>query len=140
MISGSVDVYAGYMPIDRDRATNPSNFWGSFCSSIFACARERDDMAHFWRKGASDWCHICGTVQETNVEIDYPTNAMHQFMGHGDDGAECDEGRFLRICVDCGETVVKTARDEIKQAVRNNPALTSEDAGDIHFDFGVNLN
>jgi len=82
-------------------------------------------MARFWKK-SWDWCHICGTRQDTNVDISYPSNAEHQFFGHGQDGTLKEVGKYLRICAACGETIVRIGRGEIDSAVRNNPALTSE--------------
>ena len=79
-------------------------------------------MAQFWKK-SWDWCHICGTRQGNCVEIVYPSNAEHQFSGDHGDGSEGDGGKFLRICADCGETIVRIGRGEMTDAVRNNPAL-----------------
>jgi hypothetical protein len=82
-------------------------------------------MARFWKK-SWDWCHICGTRQDTNVDISYPSNAEHQCSGDGNDGSGDDIGRYLRICADCGETIVRIGRGEIREAVRNNPALVTK--------------
>jgi hypothetical protein len=79
-------------------------------------------MARFWSK-SWDWCHVCGTRQGHNVEISYPSNAEHQYVGADGKCSPGDKGKFLRICADCGETIARIGRGEIKQAVRNNPAL-----------------
>jgi hypothetical protein len=94
------------------------------CNELFAFARESNDMARFW-KNSWDWCHICGTRTEKCVEIAYPTNAEHQFLGARGAGSKGEKGKFLRICADCGETIVKIGNGEIDSADRNNPALVS---------------
>jgi hypothetical protein len=67
---------------------------------------------------------VCGTRQGNNVEISYPSNAEHQYLGADGKGLPPgDNGKFLRICADCGETIVRIGRGEIGEAVRNNPAL-----------------
>jgi hypothetical protein len=91
---------------------------------MFAFARERIVMAWFWKK-SWDWCHICGERQGNCVEVEYPRNAEHEFLGDGGDYSGGDVGRFVRMCADCGETIVRIGRGEIEEAVRNNPALVT---------------
>jgi hypothetical protein len=79
-------------------------------------------MARFWKK-SFDWCHICGTCQDTNVDVVYPPNAQHQFLD--ENGSNADTSNYLRICADCGETIVRIGRGQIEEAARNNPALVT---------------
>jgi hypothetical protein len=97
-------------------------------------------MARFWKKASSDWCHVCGARQRTCVEIDYPTNAEHQFLSEEACSSDCGKGRYLRICADCGKSIVRIGRGEIKSDVRNNPALVTAHIVGIgdHFKPGVN--
>ena len=85
---------------------------------------ERNDMAWFWQKSL-DWCHICGTVQDKNVEIVYPTNAEHQWLGKHGEGSHGGPRKFLRICADRGETIVRIGRGAMAEAARNNPDLVT---------------
>jgi hypothetical protein len=41
-------------------------------------------------------------------------------------GSKGDEGKFLRICGECGETIVRIRRGEMESALRNNPELVTE--------------
>jgi hypothetical protein len=84
-------------------------------------------MAVFQAKSGSDWCHLCGTRQDHNVEIWYPANAEHERQDSPHKGASRANG-FLRVCADCGETIARVGRSERSRgdyvfAVRNNPAL-----------------
>jgi len=85
-----------------------------------------------------DWCHICGTRQQSNVEIHYPSNAEHQVLR--EDGSGCDKSNFLRICADCGETIVRIGRGEMQHAVRNNPALVTAQIKGFSPDFRPEVN
>ncbi len=82
-------------------------------------------MAHFWKKSFDDWCHICGTRQQGNVEIHYPWNAEHEILGQNGEGCTNSKSRFLRVCADCGETIARIGRGAIEEEVRNNPALVT---------------
>jgi hypothetical protein len=97
-------------------------------------------MAHFWKKSSDDWCHICGTRQQRNVEIDYPGNAEHEILGKGGERSTNSKSRFLRVCADCGETIVRIGRGAMKEDVRNNPALVTAQIPGFSPDFKPDVN
>ena len=82
-------------------------------------------MARFWKKTSRDWCHVCGTRGEEQVGIDYPRNAEHQALGETDQTSGGGESKYLRICADCGETIARIGRGEMRSEVRNNRALVT---------------
>ncbi len=82
-------------------------------------------MAHFSKKLYEDWCHICGTRQDTGVEISFANNAEHEVVSDGKEISGYRKREYIRICADCGETIARIGRGEMMEAVRNNPALTT---------------
>ena len=82
-------------------------------------------MAWFWKK-SWDWCHICGTRQDNCVEISYPSNAEHQFVGENGSSSERRQRKVCQAAADCGETVVRIGRGELEIAVRTIRPLSRD--------------
>ena len=66
-----------------------------------------------------DWCHLCGTRQQGNVDVFYPKNAEHEisFLHN-------NTPNYIRICADCGAAITAIGRADVPTSCeRNNPAL-----------------
>lgn len=54
-----------------------------------------------------DWCHLCGRRSSPLADISYSENAEHR----------TDESRYIRICVACGERIMKINTFRAKESL-----------------------
>ena len=58
-----------------------------------------------------DWCHICGKRSDKTADVFYPDNAEGTLRGF----EETSPYKYVRICKECGQEIVKAANGLIRQ-------------------------
>jgi ribosome-binding protein aMBF1 (putative translation factor) len=71
-----------------------------------------------WKHGTHlDWCHLCGKRKTASADVWYAFNAEREIY---------EPSRYVRICVDCAERIVKVAGGPEKTKIYEEERLLLE--------------
>jgi len=65
---------------------------------------------------STDWCHICGRRRTDLVDVVFPENAEHTYLG----SRPVNQKNYLRLCGACAAVIVQVSQGRGDKAARES--------------------